>query len=98
LTVIGDVGEVEGADKHERCRLLIGQDGFTFPSYGYDHRNIWKMTALGAISGARPYLAGLFCVTLYAGSAAAFECAGLSLPSNIVICSDPELMRLADER
>src|SRR3954447_24918805 len=28
----------------------------------------------------------------------AFECAGVKLPSNIVICSDPELVRLADER
>jgi uncharacterized protein len=32
------------------------------------------------------------------GSAAAFECAGVKLPSSIVICSDPELMKLADER
>src|SRR5947209_11904471 len=31
-------------------------------------------------------------------SAAAFNCAGVKLPSNIVICSDPELMRIADER
>jgi S1-C subfamily serine protease/uncharacterized protein len=30
--------------------------------------------------------------------AAAFDCVGLTLPSNIVICSDPDLMRLADER
>ncbi len=28
----------------------------------------------------------------------AFECAGVNLASSIVICSDPELMRLADER
>jgi len=32
------------------------------------------------------------------GTAAAFECAGVTLPSTLVICSDPELMRLADER
>jgi len=32
------------------------------------------------------------------GTAAAFECTGVTLPSTIVICSDPELMRLADER
>jgi uncharacterized protein YecT (DUF1311 family) len=32
------------------------------------------------------------------GSAEAFECSGVTLPSSIVICSDPELMRLADER
>jgi hypothetical protein len=31
-------------------------------------------------------------------SAAAFECAGVKLPSSIVICSDPELMELADDR
>jgi S1-C subfamily serine protease/uncharacterized protein len=37
-------------------------------------------------------------VTLSGGSAAAFECVGVRLPSTIVICSDPELMRLADER
>src|ERR1700747_1549056 len=35
---------------------------------------------------------------LYSGTAAAFECAGVTLPSSLVICSDPELMRLADER
>jgi len=32
------------------------------------------------------------------GTAAAFECVGVKLPSTIVICSDRELMRLADER
>src|SRR6202035_473452 len=37
-------------------------------------------------------------LTLSGGSAAAFECAGVKLPSTLVICSDPELMRLADER
>jgi uncharacterized protein len=36
--------------------------------------------------------------SLAAHTAAAFECAGVKLPSNIVICSDPELIRLADER
>ena len=36
-------------------------------------------------------------VTFSGGSAAAFECVGVRLPSSIVICSDPELMRLADE-
>jgi len=35
---------------------------------------------------------------LYSGTAAAFECAGVTLPSTLVICSDPELMRLGDER
>jgi S1-C subfamily serine protease/uncharacterized protein len=37
-------------------------------------------------------------VTLSGGTAAAFECTGVKLPSSVVICSDPELMRLADER
>src|SRR5260370_41818205 len=32
------------------------------------------------------------------GTAAGFECAGITLPSSIVICSDPELRRLTDER
>ncbi|HJU20557.1 MAG TPA: hypothetical protein VJ770_29245, partial [Stellaceae bacterium] len=35
---------------------------------------------------------------LGAGSAVAFDCANATLPSSIVICSDPELQRLADER
>src|SRR4051794_16456662 len=32
------------------------------------------------------------------GPAAAFNCEGVTLPSSVVICSDPELMLLADER
>ena len=32
------------------------------------------------------------------GAAEAFDCDGVTLPSSIVICSDPELMRLTDER
>ena len=35
---------------------------------------------------------------LLSPSAWAFDCAGAKLPSSIVICSDPELIRLADER
>jgi hypothetical protein len=35
---------------------------------------------------------------LASGTAAAFECSGVTLPSTLVICGDPELMRLADER
>jgi clan AA aspartic protease (TIGR02281 family) len=35
---------------------------------------------------------------LASGTAAAFECTGVTLPSTLVICSDAELMRLADER
>jgi len=32
------------------------------------------------------------------GAAKAFDCSSVTLPSSIVICSDPELMQLADER
>lgn len=32
------------------------------------------------------------------GTAFAFDCAEVKLPSSLVICSEPELMRLADER
>jgi serine protease Do len=46
----------------------------------------------------RALLALMMGVMLGSGTAAAFECAGITLPSTIVICSDPELMRLADER
>jgi uncharacterized protein/predicted aspartyl protease len=35
---------------------------------------------------------------LGSGTAAAFECTGVTLPRLVVICSDPELIRLADER
>jgi S1-C subfamily serine protease/uncharacterized protein YecT (DUF1311 family) len=35
---------------------------------------------------------------LASGTAAAFDCDGVTFPSTVVICSDPELMRLADER
>jgi uncharacterized protein len=31
-------------------------------------------------------------------AAMAFNCTGVTLPSSIVICSDPDLTRLADER
>jgi uncharacterized protein len=37
-------------------------------------------------------------ILLGSGTAAAFECTGMTLPSTLVICSDPELMRLADAR
>jgi uncharacterized protein len=37
-------------------------------------------------------------ILLGSGTAAAFECTGVTLPSSLVICSDPELIRLADER
>jgi uncharacterized protein len=35
---------------------------------------------------------------LFTFPALAFDCAGITLPSSIVICGDPELIRLADER
>lgn len=37
-------------------------------------------------------------MVLASGTAAAFDCGGVTFPSTVVICSDPELMRLADER
>jgi hypothetical protein len=43
-------------------------------------------------------VAFIILATVSGGTAAAFECAGVKLPSTIVICSDLELMRLADER
>ncbi len=46
----------------------------------------------------RALLALIIGLMLGSKTAAAFECAGVTLPSTIVICSDPELMRLADER
>jgi hypothetical protein len=36
--------------------------------------------------------------TLGSGVARAFDCTGVAKPSSIVICSDPDLMRIADER
>jgi uncharacterized protein len=35
---------------------------------------------------------------LGSGTAMAFDCVGVTLPSSLVICSDPDLMRAADER
>lgn len=44
-------------------------------------------------------IAVLVLATLNGGEAAmAFNCWGITLPSSIVICSDPDLARLADER
>lgn len=37
-------------------------------------------------------------LVLASDTAAAFDCAGVTFPSTVVICSDPELMRLADAR
>jgi hypothetical protein len=37
-------------------------------------------------------------ILLDSQTAAAFESTGVTLPSSLVICSDPELVRLADER
>src|SRR6516225_12389265 len=51
-----------------------------------------------AVVEVRVLLALMLGLILGSGTAAAFECAGLTMPSSIVICSDPELMRLADER
>ena len=46
----------------------------------------------------RVIAAFLLSMVLTSGTAAAFDCAGVTFPSTVVICSDPELMRLADER
>lgn len=43
-------------------------------------------------------LALMLSLVLGSGTAAAFDCAGVTFPSTIVICSDPGLMQLADER
>ena len=43
-------------------------------------------------------LAFIFGLVAFTASAAAFDCQGVTMPSSLVICSDPELMRLADER
>ena len=37
-------------------------------------------------------------LTLAGEVARAFDCTGVTLPSSIVICNDPDLMRVADER
>jgi uncharacterized protein len=44
------------------------------------------------------FAAALALALLTSGEARAFDCTGVKLPSSLVICSDPELMRLADER
>ena len=45
------------------------------------------------------WIVGVFLwVLLGSGTATAFECTGVTLPSTLLICGDPELMRLADER
>lgn len=43
-----------------------------------------------------PFLATIW--LLVSTDAPAFECSGVNLPSSQVICSDPELVRIADER
>ena len=43
-------------------------------------------------------VAALLLLLITVQPARAFDCTGVTLPSSIVICSDPELMRIADER
>ncbi len=43
-------------------------------------------------------VAFIFSMVLASGTAAAFDCVGVTFPSTVVICSDPELRGLADER
>lgn len=44
------------------------------------------------------FAAFLFAILLSSAPAWAFDCSNVTLPSSIVICSDPGLMKLADER
>jgi predicted aspartyl protease/uncharacterized protein len=44
------------------------------------------------------FVALILLMVLASGTAAAFDCVGVTFPSTVVICSDPELMRLTDER
>src|SRR6266851_10308552 len=48
------------------------------------HRLILPLVLVATLAGGR--------------TATAFNCEGITLPSSIVICSNPELTRLADER
>jgi hypothetical protein len=68
--------------------VLRPQDTVLVPAGGL-HR------AVGLLMKIALCTLGLSSTTM---SAAAFECAGVNLPSSIVICSDPELIQLADER
>jgi S1-C subfamily serine protease/uncharacterized protein len=43
-------------------------------------------------------IAFLLSLVLASGSAAAFDCAGVTFAPTVVLCSDPELKQLADER
>jgi S1-C subfamily serine protease/uncharacterized protein len=44
------------------------------------------------------FVAFLLSMMLASGTAAAFDCVGVTFPPTVVLCSDPELLRLADER
>jgi S1-C subfamily serine protease/uncharacterized protein len=44
------------------------------------------------------FVAFLLSMMLASGIARAFDCVGVTFPPTVVLCSDPELMRLADER
>jgi hypothetical protein len=43
-------------------------------------------------------VAFLLSLVLSNAAAEAFDCAGVTFPSTVVLCSDPELKQLADER
>jgi clan AA aspartic protease (TIGR02281 family) len=43
-------------------------------------------------------IAFLLSLVLASGTAAAFDCGGVTFPPTVVLCSDPELKQLADER
>jgi hypothetical protein len=44
------------------------------------------------------FVAFVLSMMLASGTAAAFDCVGVTFQPTVVLCSDPELMRLADER
>ncbi len=44
------------------------------------------------------FVAFILSMFLVSGTAAAFDCVGVTFPPTVVICSDPQLIRLTDER
>jgi uncharacterized protein len=65
---------------------------------------VWKLTlsvlpsSLGRGAVAMWIVAVFLWAILSSGAAMAFECVSVTLPSSLIICSDPELMQLGDER
>src|SRR5271169_103836 len=65
---------------------------------------VWRLTlsvllsSLGHGAVVMWIVAVFLWAVLSSRAAVAFECVGVTLPSSLVICSDPELMQLADAR